>query len=87
MNYRKGLTLLGSASVGALIMLLADPVSGKRRRSLIRDQVTKANRRVGRAFQRKSEDAKNRLYGMYCETRSFWGKSRDQESEPVRRTG
>jgi hypothetical protein len=66
MSNQKGFALLAGACVGAGIMYFADPVSGKRRLSLARDQVVKANRKLGLAVSGCSEDMKNRLYGLYC---------------------
>ena len=88
MNFRKGLGLLGMAGLGAGIMYLVDPVSGKRRLSLIRDRVVHASRVVTRTFTGQAEDVKNRLYGLYCETKSLVGSHCEPTSPGrIRRAG
>jgi hypothetical protein len=75
MTYRRGLGLIGSACVGAGIMYLADPDRGKRRLSLVRDQIVSANKKIGRFAAGTTEDVKNRAYGLYCEAKSLFGSS------------
>ena len=48
MTNRTGLAVLAGACIGAGLMYLADPDLGRRRRALIGDQVTSANRKLGR---------------------------------------
>ena len=73
MDYRKGIALLGTAFIGAGIMYLTDPVSGKRRLSLIRDEFVSGQRKIARTVVGRTEDVKNRLYGLYCEAKLFLG--------------
>jgi hypothetical protein len=88
MNLRKGLGLLGMAGLGAGIMYLSDPVSGKRRLSLIRDQVIHVRHRVLRTVTGRAEDVKNRLYGLYCEAKSRMGSHCEPTSPGrIRRAG
>jgi hypothetical protein len=88
MNFRKGLGLLGMAGLGAGIMYLADPVSGKRRLSLLRDQVVHARRMVTRTITGRADDVKNRLHGLYCQTKSLVGSHCEPTSpRRIRRAG
>ena len=73
MNYGRTLGLIGSACIGAGVMYLADPQMGRRRRSLVVDQFTSANKKIGRFVTGRSEDVKNRAYGVYCEVKSLFG--------------
>src|SRR5687768_1398713 len=73
MNYRKSLVVIGAACIGAGIMYVADPKMGKRRLSLVRDQWVSANSKLRRTVNGRTQDLKNRLYGVYCETKSFFG--------------
>lgn len=63
------LTALG---IGALAMYYFDPVSGKRRRALLRDKLT-------------AKHARNRAYGVVAEARSAIERRRAQRQEPDRR--
>lgn len=63
------ITALG---IGALAMYYFDPVSGKRRRALLRDKLT-------------AKQARNRAYGVVAEARSAIERRRAQRQEPDRR--
>ncbi len=73
MNFRRALGLIGSACIGAGVMYLMDPRMGRRRRSLMKDQVVSADKKIRRFVSGRSEDVKNRAYGIYCEVRSLMG--------------
>jgi hypothetical protein len=64
------LTILKSVGLGAGMMYFLDPISGNRRRSLIRDQMVHAcsvsNKKAGVVYR----DASNRLQGAKAELRS-----------------
>ena len=83
MTLRK--SLIGAACIGAGVMFLLDPDKGKRRLSLVRDQCVKAGKRTGRLVQGGTRDLKNRVYGLYCETRSLLGDRCDSENPRTRR--
>src|SRR4051812_2782520 len=51
MNLRRTVSLLGSAAAGAAAMYLLDPQNGKRRMSLVRDQLLSASKWTGRKMQ------------------------------------
>ena len=70
---RKGLAILGAAAVGAGVMFFADPRMGKRRLSLVGDQFVKAGKKTGRFVKGTSLGVKNRVYGLYCDTRALLG--------------
>ena len=80
MKLRDGFALVGTACVGAAVMYLADPVSGKRRLSLIRDEVGRAKRKIARTASRQSKNIRNRLYGIFSESKSFFGTHRGPRS-------
>ena len=69
----RGMTFVGGAALGAGVMFLLDPSMGKRRLSLIRDQVVSAGARSSRFIRGRSEDLKNRAYGLFCETKALFG--------------
>ena len=86
MNTRRNLSLLGAAAGGAVAMFLLDPVTGKRRMSLIRDQIVSVGTQTGRMIRGRSEDLKNRAYGLYCKTKSLFG-SRCASDRGLRESG
>jgi hypothetical protein len=64
-----GVALLGGFSAGLALMFFLDPEHGRRRRSLLRDQLTKWTR-VGReTAEGKAKDLRNRTIGAMHETR------------------
>jgi hypothetical protein len=73
------LTLAG-ASAG--FMYLFDPDFGKRRRSLLRDKVTHANKKLRKAADVALRDMEHRLYGTACELRAKI-RGRDTSDEVV----
>ena len=75
------LSLIGSAALGAGAMYFFDPVQGTRRRALMRDQLTHASCRCGKAAEVVRRDASNRLYGYMAQVRS--AMNREQPSDEV----
>lgn len=63
--------LLGILGVGALAMYYFDPVSGRRRRALLRDQLVHARHEIGDYAEGKSKDLRNRAQGVIAETQSM----------------
>jgi len=76
MKFRGILGLVGSACIGAGVMYLADPRMGRRRRSLIRNQAVGADKKIRRFISGRSEDVKNRAYGVYSDMRSLMSERR-----------
>ena len=62
----KAIVALG---LGALAMYLLDPQQGRRRRALLRDQVTHAKRVVRERASGAARDLSNRAYGTAVEAR------------------
>jgi osmotically-inducible protein OsmY len=60
---KQGLQLLGGAAAGAGLMYLLDPQSGRRRRSLLRDQLVHTRKVTGEALEKAKRDAGNRTHG------------------------
>lgn len=63
--------VLGALGVGALCMYFFDPVSGRRRRALFRDQLVHAKHEISDYAEGKSKDLRNRAQGVVAETRSM----------------
>jgi uncharacterized membrane protein len=62
-----GLAALGGLGLGAGLMFMFDPVRGRRRRALLRDQVVHAGRLLTHATGTTSRDLSHRAYGMLAE--------------------
>lgn len=75
------LSLLGSAVLGASAMYFLDPISGRRRRALMRDQCIHAQCRCSKAADIVRRDASNRIYGAMARMRS--SLSSEQPSDEV----
>ena len=77
--------LLAGVGIGAAAMYLLDPEKGRRRRTLVRDQLLKARRLTGEAMEGRSKDVANRARGAAAETRSATRRtgqgSRSQEAK------
>jgi uncharacterized membrane protein len=71
--YNRVASLLISAGVGAGMSFLFDPARGRRRRALIRDQVSRATHKTADAIDATSSDVSNRTRGMRARMRSWWG--------------
>ena len=61
--------ILSSCALGAALMYLLDPLSGKRRRALARDQWVHASRRAVDAVRVTARDLSNRLQGLSAQLR------------------
>jgi hypothetical protein len=64
--------LLTAAAMGAGLIYFFDPVSGRRRRGLLRDQLIHGmtkSRKVAKRADARYRDVKNRAYGTYHELR------------------
>ena len=65
----KGAALLGGLGLGAGLMYLLDPVSGRRRRALLRDQATRTLNHTSDFLDAAARDLRNRAVGVAAEAR------------------
>ena len=65
------LRVLGALGIGALAMYFYDPVSGKRRRALLRDQLVHARHEIGDYAEGTTKDLRNRAFGLVAEARGL----------------
>jgi len=63
--------VIGAFGLGALAMYFFDPVSGKRRRALVRDQLAHARHEIGDYAEGTTKDLRNRAYGLVAEARGL----------------
>ena len=69
MNTRS--VLIGAAA-GSALMFMLDPNGGRRRRALVRDQVTRASRKTRDGLDATARDLANRATGIAAATRGRW---------------
>jgi len=67
---------LGGLAVGALVMYIADPAQGRRRRALMQDKVTSATHKASAAVNYRVNDARNRLSGLQAEASRLFSPRR-----------
>jgi len=60
---------IAALGIGAIAMYYLDPLSGKRRRALLRDQVTHARHRIGGYAEGRAKDLRNRARGLVARGR------------------
>ena len=60
---------IAALGIGAIAMYYLDPVSGKRRRALLRDQAVHAKRRISDYTEHKARDLRNRAQGLVARSR------------------
>jgi hypothetical protein len=65
-----GIFLLAGIGSGMAAMYFFDPEQGRRRRALLRDQVTKWTRVASETFSGRAEDLRNRSIGLAHEART-----------------
>jgi uncharacterized membrane protein len=80
---RNRFTLLSSIGLGALATYIFDPVSGRRRRALIRDKATALKTKTTDAMDVTSRDLRNRTTGLAAEAKSWlhWSAKSDDTLE------
>lgn len=71
MIVRTPAALLGAFGIGALLMYFFDPVSGNRRRALLRDQLVHARHEVGDFAEGTAKDLRNRAQGVVAEAKGM----------------
>lgn len=69
--------LAGGIALGAGLMYMLDPVVGRRRRALLRDQAYSATHRTQDRLRKSAEYTRDRARGVYAETR---GRFRHDEA-------
>jgi hypothetical protein len=63
--------LLMAAGVGAGAMYFWDPLAGRRRRALVRDQVTRTTKRLQEELRVEGRDTANRARGLLAEAKAL----------------
>ena len=71
MNPTRPLEWLAALAAGAALMYFLDPVSGRRRRALVRDQMVHAQHEIAECTQGAVKDLRNRAQGLYAEARGM----------------
>jgi hypothetical protein len=61
--------IVGAFTLGAGLVYFLDPVSGRRRRALLRDQVVHGIHKTSNVADGRIRDLRNRAYGTYHEVR------------------
>ena len=77
--------LLAGAGLGALLMFIADPDRGARRRALVRDKAVRGVRVGGRAIAATAADMANRTRGIAAEARGAWQREEPDEARLIER--
>lgn len=73
--------VLGALGIGALAMYFFDPVSGRRRRALLRDQMTHAQKEITEYAEGTAQDLRNRAHGLAHEARGMVERRMGQRGE------
>jgi hypothetical protein len=76
---------IAALGIGALAMYYFDPVSGNRRRALLRDKLAHARHEADHYARGTVKHARNRAHGVVAEARSAIERRRAQRQEPDRR--
>jgi hypothetical protein len=71
MIFNRHAAWMAAFGVGAALAYFFDPVSGRRRRALLRDQLVHARHEVGDYAEDKAKDLRNRAYGLVAEARGM----------------
>src|SRR5437016_7506812 len=71
MNFNKRVGVLTGLGIGAGLMYLFDPNTGRRRRGLVQDKVARAAQTTRDAIEVVSKDLRNRGRGLIAEARSW----------------
>lgn len=69
---RKRHVLMTCTALGAGLMYLLDPISGKRRRAFTRDKMTHLAKEADTVVGRTIRDLSNRCQGLLTETKKLW---------------
>jgi gas vesicle protein len=63
--------VLGALAIGALASYYFDPVSGRRRRALLRDKLVHTRHELGDYAEGTAKDLRNRAQGLVAEARGM----------------
>lgn len=63
--------ILGALGIGAAAMYFFDPVSGRRRRALLRDKMEHYQKEVTEYAEGTAQDLRNRAQGLVAEARGM----------------
>ena len=77
------MTALIAFGVGAAMMYFFDPVSGRRRRALVRDQLVHAQKQIADTAQAKAKHLRNLAQGTVAEARGAVERTRDTVEEQL----
>src|SRR5262245_7083754 len=78
----RGLGLVSGLGLGAGLMYFFNPQLGRRRRALLRDQVTGLLSRADAAAGTVARDMSHRAQGLLAEARSLAAGERGREGQP-----
>ena len=76
---------IAALGIGALAMYYFDPVSGNRRRALLRDQLVHYRKEAREYAGGTYKDLRNRAHGVVAEARSAVERRSARRREPDRR--
>jgi hypothetical protein len=76
---------IAALGIGALAMYYFDPVSGNRRRALLRDKLAHARHEADHYARGTVKHVRNRAHGVVAEARSAVERRRAQRQAPDRR--
>jgi uncharacterized membrane protein len=71
---KKSFNLISTLGLGALLMYVLDPQTGRRRRAQARDKIVHYGRKTAKAIDITVRDLKNRTLGLAAETRNLVSK-------------
>jgi gas vesicle protein len=77
--------MLVGIGIGAALMFIADPRSGRRRRALARNQFVRASRKTRDALDATAKDVANRTTGVVAAARGQWGEEGVDDQQLIER--
>lgn len=77
--------VIAGAAAGSALMYVLDPNSGRRRRALVRDQLTRARRKTRDGLGATARDLGNRATGMTAAARRRWSAKEVSDTTLVER--
>ena len=77
--------VLVGMGIGALLLFIADPRAGRRRRALATDQLVRASRKTRDALDATARDVANRTTGIVAAARARWTDERVDDRQLLER--